>query len=40
MVPTILLWGELIDRGYDIDRESLNKILAKLGGMDKSWSKE
>jgi len=40
MVPTILLWGELIDRGYDISRDELNKILSKLGGMDKSWTKE
>lgn len=34
-VPTILLWGELIDRGYDLSQDDLNRILAKLGGMDK-----
>mgnify|MGYP006287079433 CR=1 FL=1 len=35
-VPTVLLWGELIDRGYDLTRDDLNKILAKLGAMDKN----
>jgi len=32
-VPTILLWGELIDRGYDISQDQLNVILGRLGGM-------
>lgn len=33
-VPTILLWGELIDRGYDISRDELNGMLARLGAMN------
>jgi len=34
-VPTILIWGELIDRGYDISRDELNAMLARLGAMRK-----
>ncbi|MBS1270991.1 MAG: hypothetical protein MAGBODY4_00120 [Candidatus Marinimicrobia bacterium] len=34
-VPTILLWGELIERGYDISRDELNEMLARLGAMRK-----
>lgn len=29
-VPTVLLWGELIERGYEISREKLNQILLRL----------
>jgi len=31
-VPTILLWGELIDRGYDISQDELNTMLKHLTG--------
>jgi hypothetical protein len=29
-VPTVLLWSELIERGYDISQEELNQILLRL----------
>lgn len=31
-VPTILLWGELIDRGYDISQDELNTLMMRLTG--------
>lgn len=31
-VPVILLWGELIDRGYDISQDELNTMLKRLTG--------
>ncbi len=29
-VPTALLWGELIQRGYDLSPDELNQILLRL----------
>ncbi len=34
-VPTILLWGVLVERGYNISRDELNAMLARLGVMRK-----
>lgn len=31
-IPVILLWGELVDRGYDLSQDQLTAILQRLTG--------